>query len=173
MNNIELYIPEIEDYWYEEKIEKDENTMSYNAGYDVSYYGYHYDTGCIDFPEDRWEEAYNKRIRENRYLAYVKDKDLNEFVGYVNYHYNKSQDRWECGVVIEHKYRGRGYAKEALKLLCDTAKSSGVKELYDNFEIDRANTLKLFESVGFKVIEKQTWKKFGKDIEGVVVKITL
>ena len=53
MKNIELYIPKLEDYWYEEKLESDPLTMSYNAGYDVSYYGYHYDTGCIDFPEGR------------------------------------------------------------------------------------------------------------------------
>lgn len=35
--------------------------MSYNKGYDVSYYGYHYDTGCIDFPKEKWEETYNKK----------------------------------------------------------------------------------------------------------------
>lgn len=50
------------------------------------------------------------------------------------------------------KYRGKGYSKESLKLLCDTARSNGIKELYDNFEIDRGNTLKIFESVGFKVV---------------------
>ena len=83
MKNIELYIPQIDDYWYEEKIEKDEKTMSYNAGYDVKYYGYNFDTGCIDFPKDKWEDTYNKRIKENRYFAYIKDCDINEFVGYV------------------------------------------------------------------------------------------
>lgn len=84
MRNIKLYIPKIEDYWYEEKLLSDSETMSYNAGYDVSYYGYHYDTGCIDFPESRWEETYDKRIRENRYFAYIKDNDIDEYVGYVN-----------------------------------------------------------------------------------------
>lgn len=50
---LKLYVPKLEDYWYEEKILKDPNTMSYNAGYEVVYYGYHYDTGCIDFPKDK------------------------------------------------------------------------------------------------------------------------
>lgn len=45
-----LYIPKLQDYWHEEKIQKDLNIMGYKAGYDVSYYGYRYDTGCIDFP---------------------------------------------------------------------------------------------------------------------------
>ena len=47
-----LYVPKLEDYWYEQKLQSDPKTMKYNAGYDVSYYGYHYDTGCIDFPKE-------------------------------------------------------------------------------------------------------------------------
>ena len=171
MKNIELYVPKLEDYWYEAKVESDPESMSYNAGYDVSYYGYHYDTGCIDFPESRWEEVYNKRIRENRYFAYIKDIDINEYVGYVNY--QLVDEKWECGIVIEAKYRGKGYAKAALKLLCEEAKNNGITELYDNFEIDRDNTLDLFKSVGFEVVKEETWKKFNKDVKGVLVRIVL
>jgi RimJ/RimL family protein N-acetyltransferase len=171
MKNIELYVPKLEDYWYEAKVESDPESMSYNAGYDVSYYGYHYDTGCIDFPESRWEEVYNKRICENRYFAYIKDIDINEYVGYVNY--QLVDEKWECGIVIEAKFRGKGYAKAALKLLCEEAKNNGITELYDNFEIDRDNTLDLFKSVGFEVVKEETWKKFNKDVKGVLVKIVL
>ena len=171
MKNIELYVPKLEDYWYEAKVESDPESMSYNAGYDVSYYGYHYDTGCIDFPESRWEEVYNKRIRENRYFAYIKDIDINEYVGYVNY--QLVDEKWECGIVIEAKYRGKGYAKAALKLLCEEAKNNGITELYDNFEIDRDNTLDLFKSVGFEVVKEETWEKFNKDVKGVLVRIVL
>ena len=173
MSNIELYIPELKDYWYEQKIQSDPDTMSYNSGYDVSYNGYHYDTGCIDFPKERWEEVYNKRKNENRSFFYILDNDINEFVGYANYHYVKDLDRYECGVVIEAKYRKKGYAKCGLQLLCKKAKENGVKELYDNFEVNRENTLKLFKSIGFEVVEKQTWKKFNKIVEGVLVKIKL
>ena len=107
MHNIELHIPEIEECWYEEKIEKDPNTMSYNAGYDVSYYGDNYETGCIAFPKERWQEVCDKRIKEKRYFAYIKDNDINEYVGYCNYQYNKTDNRYECGIVIESKYRGK------------------------------------------------------------------
>lgn len=109
MKNITLYVPLLEDYWYEQKIQADSLSMDYNAGYDVSYYGYNYDTGCIDFPEERWKEIYDSRIRENRYFAYIKDNDIDDYVGYVNYHYNKNDNRYECGIVIESKYRGKGY----------------------------------------------------------------
>lgn len=173
MKNICLYVPKIEDYWYEAKVQSDPLSMNYNAGYDVLYYGYHYDTGCIDFPKKKWKETFEKRIKENRYFAYIKDNDIDEFVGYVNYNYNKTDDRYECGIVIESKYRGNGYSKIALKLLCNEARKNGIKELYDNFEIDRGNTLDIFKEVGFEIVEKQTWKKFDKDVNGVLVKIDL
>ena len=173
MKNISLYIPNIEDYWFEELMESDPETMSYNAGYDVSYYGYHYDTGCIDFPQERWNIAYERRVNENRYFAYIKDNTIDEFVGYVNYQFIKDENRYDCGIVIYSKFRGKGYAKKGLMLLCEEAKKNGVTEMYDNFEIDRGNTLKIFEAVGFKIVEEQTWKKFGKDVKGVLVKIEL
>ena len=172
-NMLSLYIPKIEDYWYEEKLQSNPNTMSYNAGYDVSYYGYHYDTGCIDFPKEKWQESYNKRIDENRFFAYIRDDNINEFVGYCNYHYNKNDDRYDCGILIDYNYRGKGYSKIGLKLLCDKAKKNGIKELYDNFEIDRENTLKVFESVGFEIVKYLKWKKFNKDVDGVEVRIKL
>lgn len=173
MKNIVLYIPKIEDYWYEEKVQSDPLSMNYNAGYDVSYYGYHYDTGCIDFPEEKWQETFDKRKNENKYFAYIMDSDLNAFVGYVNYHYNKNDDRYECGILIDSQHRGKGYSKAALKLLCDTARNNGVKELYDNFELDRGNTLNIFKEVGFEIVKEQIWKKFGKNVNGVLVRIKL
>ena len=140
---LKLYVPKLEDYWYEEKILKDPNTMSYNAGYEVSYYGYHYDTGCIDFPKDKWKEKFCKRQNRNVYFAYVIDLEINEFIGYCNYQYNEKDNK------------------------------NGIKELYDSFEVNRGNTLKIFESVGFKIVNELTWKKFGKEVTGVEVKIEL
>lgn len=173
MKNISFYIPKIEDYWYEQKIQSDPETMSYNAGYDVSYDGYHYDTGCIDFDKDKWETVYNKRINSPNFFAYIKDNNIGIFVGYCNYHYNPQERRYECGIVIEAKHREKGYSKEVLKMLCEKAKKDGVDSLYDSFEVNRCNTLKVFEAIGFTVVEKIVWKKFGEDVDGVVVKINL
>ena len=50
--NLLLVEPTIEEYNYEQKLLSDPETMSYNAGYEVTYQGYHYDTGCIDFPKE-------------------------------------------------------------------------------------------------------------------------
>lgn len=171
MKNIKLIKPELKDYGYEAKLQSDPLTMSYNAGYDVSYFGYHYDNGCIDFPKEKWKESYDKRIKENKYFAYIKDCDINEYVGYVNYHYNKNENRYECGVLIENKYRGKGYSKDALRLLVKDAYDNNIDYLYDNFEKDRKNTLKTFQDVGFEIVEETKWKKFNKEVDGVVVKI--
>ncbi len=45
--NISLWEPTLEEYWYEQKLQSDPNTMDYNAGYDVGYEGYHYDNGLF------------------------------------------------------------------------------------------------------------------------------
>ena len=171
MSSIKLYIPKVDDYWYYEMLLNDKDTMSYNAGYDISNCRYHYDTGCIDFPKERWDDFYKSIIDENRFFAYIKDSG--EFVGYVNYHYNNNENRYECGIVIEASKRGKGYSKVGLKLLCDEARNNGIKELYDNFEVDRVSALKVFEEVGFEVVERKEWKKFKKLVEGVVVRIML
>ena len=169
---LKLYIPTLEDYWYEKKLQSDPDTMSYNAGFDVSYDGYHYDTGCIDFPEENFQKTFDRRINEGRFFAYLKDDLLDEFVGYVNYQYDKFDDRYECGILIEHSKRGRNYSVDGLKLLCDEARNNGITALYDHFESDR-NGLSIFEKLGFKIVEKTSFKKFGKDVEGIVVKIDL
>lgn len=169
--NIELIIPTLKDYYYEAKLQSDPNTMSYNAGYDVSYEGYHYNTGCIDFPKEKWKETYLKRQDKNKYFAYIKDKKINEYVGYVNYQYNFIDNRYECGVLIEYKYRKKGYSKEALKLLIKEAYKNGIEYLYDNFEKDRENTLNTFLSVGFEIVEEVKWKKFDKEVNGILVRV--
>ena len=146
--------------------------LSFVIGWDVSYDGYHYDTGCIDFPKNKWKDTFNKRKNENKFFAYLKDTNINEYVGYINYHYNKNENKYYCGILIESKYRGKGYSKPGLKLLCDYAKEHGVTELYDDFEIDR-NGIKIFEDLGFKTVNKYNAKRFNKDIEIVVVKKVL
>ena len=174
MKNISLYIPKLDDYYYEEKLESDPNTMDYNAGYNVSYYGYHYDTGCIDFPKERWEETYNKRIKENKFYAYIKDNDINEFVGAVNYQYNKNENKYSCGIVIESTYRGKGYAYDALKELERVAfEENNISELTDMIPLTRENAIKIFKKAGFIHSDKEEINiKFNKEEKAKELLIT-
>ena len=171
MKKIELIKPTLKEFIYEQKLQNNPKTMSYNAGYDVKYAGYHYDTGCIDFPKDKWPEVYHKRFNNNNYFAYIKDLTINKYVGYVNYQYNKDDNRYECGILIEYKYRHQGYAKEALRLLVKEAYQNGIEYLYDSFEKERDNTLNIFLSVGFEIYKETTWQKFNKPVTGVIVRI--
>ncbi len=45
MEQHELYNPKLEDLGFYQKMMSDPETMSYNAGWDVEYDGYHRDTG--------------------------------------------------------------------------------------------------------------------------------
>lgn len=171
MKDVELVIPKFEDLWYRQKLMSDPNTMDYNAGYDLSFEGYHYDTGCIDFPVDKWEDWYNRFINStDRFYAYILDKATNEFVGYLNYHYSQDDDCYMMGIVIEGSKRGNGYMEPALIKLLEHAKKSGVKELCDSLPLSRENALKKFYKLGFEVVRRFTGKKFGKDDECVEIK---
>ena len=68
MKNIILQKPKIEEYYYEKKLNEDSKTMDYNAGYDINIDGYHYDTGCIDFPKEKWKTVYEERYNKNKFF---------------------------------------------------------------------------------------------------------
>ena len=111
MKNIKLVVTSLEDYFYKEKLENDKDTMSYNAGYDVSYACYNYDTGCIKFNKDNWKQLLSK---DRVYFAYILDCDSNNYFGYVTYLWSEVYDEYECSILIEYKYRKLGYGDDAL-----------------------------------------------------------
>ena len=41
-DELELYVPRLEELWFKQKMESDPDTMSYNRDWDVSYPGYYY-----------------------------------------------------------------------------------------------------------------------------------
>lgn len=75
--------------------------------------------------------------------------------------------------MIQDKYRGNGFSKISLELLCRVAKQNGIKELYDTFETDRINVIKIFQNFGFKLVSKGFVKKFDKIVETITMKIEL
>lgn len=159
---VKLIKPKISDLWFRELCMSDEETMSYNAGFDVNYYGYHFDTGCIDFPKDKWEEWHQETFSDRKkYYAYILDEKTGEFVGYVNF---KKQDdgKHSMGIVIHSKFRGRGYMRPAVKLLLEKAKSKRIKKIYDSVPASRVNALKVFFDLGFEVVKEYDIKKFNK-----------
>ena len=163
MKNIELYKPKLDDLWFREQCMSDSKTMNYNAGYDVHYSGYHYDTGCIDFPKEKWQSWVNDKLNNpNLFYAYILDKDTKSFVGYVNYEINKTK-KATVGIVIKNEFRGQGYMRPALNLLIQNAKNNGVVALIDTVPQTREQALKVFYDLGFNKVGEFVSKKFNKN----------
>lgn len=152
---VALYFPKLEELWFYQKMLSDPETMSYNANWDVSYPGYHRDTGCIDFPEEEWAPWYAgwKDQEPRRFYAYIQRCCDGAWIGGINFHYTPEKDWWDMGIVICAPYRGKGYAVPALKLMLDHAfRDCGVTRIHNDFEVSRneISAWKAHRSAGFR-----------------------
>ena len=153
MEQLELYIPKLQDLWFYQKMMSDPETMSYNAGWDVEYDGYHRDTGCLDYPDEVLPDWYANWVGQEpeRFYAYIKRSSDGAWIGDVNFHYTPEKDWWDMGIVIYAPYRGKGYAVPALKLLLDHAfRDCGISRLHNDFETTRNAAWAIHRKVGFK-----------------------
>ncbi len=168
-----LHVPNFDELDYYEKILKDPKTMAYNAGCNLNLEGYDNNTGCINtFDKTRW---YQKQMRDrNRYFAYIVDKKENIPVGYVNFHFDNEHLLHCCGIVIEDKYRNKGYATDGLKELINVAFNEyKIESLIDNIPYNRTNALKLFTKLGFVDIKKDYYmKKFDNNERIIMLELT-
>lgn len=140
MEQLELYVPKLEELWFYQKMMADPETMAYNANWDVDYDGYHRDTGCIDFPEEEWADWYANWIGQEpkRYYAYIKRSADGVWIGDVNFHYTPDKDWWDMGIVIYAPFRGKGYAVPALRRMLEHAfHDCKVSRIHNDFEVAR------------------------------------
>ena len=70
-------------------------------------------------------------------------------MGEIAYHYDKELRGFIANVIIDAKYRGKGYGSAALELLCAAAGENGVKVLYDDIAIDNPAAA-MFRKHGFE-----------------------
>lgn len=150
---LKLYIPKLEDLWFYQKMMADPETMSYNAGYDLDFDGYHKDTGCIYYPDEVLSEWHKRWVgnEPERFYAYIQRSCDGAWIGDVNFHYNAEKDWHDMGIVIYAPYRGKGYALPALKLLLDQAfRVCGVSRLHNDFETTRDAAWAIHRKAGFK-----------------------
>ena len=136
-----LYRPEREDLWFRERFMNDPETMSYNRAWG----------GTIPFPRSEWDEWYDCwviRHENKRFYRYLRDTDTDAFVGEIAYHYDEEQDIWLADVIVAAEYRGKGYGRTGLDLLCRAAGENGIGVLWDNIALDNP-AVRLFLQVGF------------------------
>ena len=136
---IEVYIPRYEDLWFRKMFLRDEDTMSYNHAWG----------GTIDFSEEQWAGWYDRWVENpgsERFYRYLRNTETNEFIGEIAYHFNGKE--YMANVIVFSGYRGNGYGKEGLRLLCEAAKKAGIRYLYDDIAIDNPAAA-MFLKMGF------------------------
>lgn len=154
MEQLELYIPQLDDMWFFQQMRSDPETMSYNANWDVDYDGYHRETGCIDISNEELADYVPLEDDEpERFFAYIKRCSDGKWIGDVSFHYTPDKDWWDMGIVIFAPYRGNGYAVPALRLMLDHAfRDCGVSRIHNDFEVARneISAWKTHLNAGFK-----------------------
>ena len=168
---IVLYEPKLDDLWFRQECNQDPNTMSYNAGYDLHCDGYHFETGCIDFPKAMWNVWIEKIKNPNMFFAYIQDEKTKKFVGYVNFRKDEKSNSASVGILIKNEFRGQGYMQPAMQKLIEKARFQRIDALTDNVPENRENALKVFYDLGFRKIGEFSQLKFGK--KELVAKISL
>ena len=139
---LELYRPKVEDLWFREKILGDEETMSFNKPWG----------GTIPFPESAWKQWHDTWTLcddGKRFYRYLKDPDSEEFVGEIFYCFDDDRWIWLASILIAAGHRGKGYGRQALKILCELAAETGIEILYDDAALEDPS-IPLFTENGFR-----------------------
>lgn len=129
MDGIVLYRPELEELDFRAWCLGDEETMAYN----------HACGGTIPFPRERWADWYARWIEDGageRFYRYLLYEPSQTFVGNVAYRHDEEFGGFVCEVLVAAQYRGRGFGRKGLELLCAAAKENGVKRLMDDIAVD-------------------------------------
>lgn len=142
MDKIVLYRPKLEELDFRETCLGDSETMSYNHAYG----------GTIPFPREQWTDWYARWVADEtgkRFYRYLRHAGSGAYVGEAAYHYDGTFGEYVCDVLISAQYRGRGFGRQGLALLCEAAKGNGVKRLVDNIAVDNPS-VELFLHAGFR-----------------------
>ena len=158
MTGLTLHVPELWELDFRQTLLSDPATMSYNAGYDLGFPGYHNDTGCIDFPREDWESWHARWVgaEPERFYAYLQDPAAGGFIGEVSLHETDGPGVYEMGIVLHSSHRGKGYSRECLRLLLDHAFNElGAGEVTNCFERTREAALKIHLAAGFQITKEE------------------
>ncbi len=150
MPNTYLKVPSIDELHYRQEWMKDLKTMSYNAGYDMDLKGYDKETGTITKTDEEMITWYNNWVNKepDKYFAYIYDSKIAEPIGEVYYYLDNGIH--SMGIVIQDKYRGKGYSYNALLELEKVAfEKNNISELSDIIPLDRIGAIKTFKKAGF------------------------
>ena len=142
MEQIVLYRPKLDELGFRQSLLEDAETMAYNHAYG----------GTIPFPRERWADWYSRWVEDGtgeRFYRYLYHEAGGTFVGEAAYHYDNGFGGYVCDVLVSARYRGRGFGRQGLVLLCAAARENGVSRLIDNIALDNPSA-ELFRRMGFQ-----------------------
>lgn len=144
---LKLYIPQLSEMSFRQKLLSDEDTMLYNKKWG----------GIIDFPKEKWEETYFRLINDDvdSFYSYIYSEEEKAFIGEASYKFDDELKEYIINIIVHNKYRNKGYGTYALSLLCEKAKSNGICSLSDNIALDNYS-INIFLKQGFKEIYRNS-----------------
>lgn len=141
MEKLALHKPVLAEMIFRRQLLADEATMAYNARWG----------GTIDFAPERWPAWFARWVspgEDGRFYRYLYAPDEKAFVGEIAWHFDDSVQAHLCDVMIHAAYRGKGYGREGLRLLCRAARERGLTHLHDHIALDNP-AIHLFVQEGF------------------------
>lgn len=150
MSKVYLKVPTIHELHYRQQWMRDVETMSYNAGYNLELKGYDKNTGTITKTNEEMITWFRNWINKepDKYFAYIYDENIKEPIGEIYYYLDENIH--SMGILIQSKYRGKGYSYEALLQLEEIAfEKNNISELSDFIPLDRTEAIKSFKKADF------------------------
>lgn len=136
---VNLHVPRLEELSFRQTLYADPQTMDFGDE-------------PFDFSGDLWQAWFDKWVKnpDGRFYAYLVKEESGEPVGDVNWHFDKDFGEFMIGVVILASERGKGYAQQGLRLLCEKARACGIKRLCNTFPKERSAAIHLHKKLGFE-----------------------
>ena len=160
-----LYLKSFSEYFKENK----EKVIKFFQTMDKMFYDY------LGITVDGTEETALKEINEaligeldNSHKHYVIETIEKEIIGYFYlYDYKEHYKRCNISIGLIDKYRGKGYTKEIVKIICDEMFKQGIIRIGAEIETTNISSLRCMSKLGFKK-EGILRNQYGENINCIV-----
>lgn len=147
--SIDLHNPRLSELWYREKLYRDEKTMAFaeNCKHEI----------------DQWPPKDTQELKEwfidnnsnmSNFYSYIIHKESRVPIGEVAIYYHTEFNKYMIHIIVEDRYRHRGFGTEAVSLLLEHVfKVMNLDAIYEIREPNRVEVKNLFRKLGFVISE--------------------